>query len=62
MEITAADTNLTLALTPREVEIIRMALRAQEDNHKKNGFPVLVLEVSDLRSKIADSLLTSQGI
>jgi len=57
-----ADTNLTLALTPREVEIIRMALRAQEDNHKRNGFPVLVLEVSDLRSKIADALLTFQGI
>lgn len=55
-----ADTNLTL--TPREVEVVRMALRAQEEIHKRNGFPVLVLEVSDLRSKIADALLTSQGI
>ena len=54
-----ADTNLTL--TPREVEVVRMALRAQEEIHKRNGFPVLVLEVSDLRSKIADSLLTFQG-
>lgn len=56
-----ADTNLTLTLTPREVEVVRMALRAQEEIHKRNGFPVLVLEVSDLRSKIADSLLTFQG-
>jgi hypothetical protein len=61
MEATA-DTNITLALTPREVEVVRMALRAQEDIHKRNGFSVLTLEVSDLRSKIADALLTFQGI
>ena len=57
-----ADTNLTLALTPREVEVIRMALRHQEEGHKRNGFSILLLEVSVLRSKISDALLTSQGI
>jgi hypothetical protein len=49
--------NLLLDLTPREVEVIRMALRANEDNHKKNGFSILVIEVSQLRSKISDALL-----
>lgn len=49
--------NLLLNLTQREVEVIRMALRAQEDNHKRNDFPSLVLEVQDLRSKIADMII-----
>ena len=49
--------NLLLDLTPREVEIIRMALRANEENHKKNGFSILVIEVSQLRGKISDALL-----
>jgi hypothetical protein len=49
--------NLLLNLAPREVEVIRMALRLQEDNHKRNDFPSLVLEVQDLRSKIADMII-----
>jgi hypothetical protein len=49
--------NLLLDLTPREVEVIRMALRANEENHKKNGFSILVIEVSQLRGKISDALL-----
>jgi len=53
----SADTNLLLDLTPREVEIIRMALRLQEENHKRNGFSILVIETSVLRSKINDSVL-----
>lgn len=52
-----ADTNLLLDLAPREVEVIRMALRAQEDIHKRNGFRTLVSETSDLRSKIANAML-----
>lgn len=49
--------NLLLNLTQREVEVIRMALRMQEDNHKRNDFPHLVLETQDLRSKIADMVI-----
>ena len=49
--------NLLLNLTQREVEVIRMALRLQEDTHKRNDFPSLVLEVQDLRSKIADMII-----
>jgi hypothetical protein len=49
--------NLLLDLTKREVEIIRGALRLQEDNHKRNDFPTLVVEVQGLRSKIADAII-----
>jgi hypothetical protein len=57
VETASTDLNLLLDLNPREVEVIRMALRAQEDSHKRNGFPVLVIEVSVLRAKISDALL-----
>jgi hypothetical protein len=53
----SADTNLLLDLTPREVEVIRMALRAQQDIHKRNDFKALVIEVESLRSKISDAIL-----
>lgn len=55
-----AHDNLLLDLTQREVEVIRMALRLQEDNHKRNDFPSLTLEVQDLRSKIANAILDSR--
>jgi hypothetical protein len=48
---------MNLELSDRDIEVIRMALRAQEDTHKKNGFSVLVIETSQLRAKIADSLI-----
>lgn len=51
------NTNLLLDLTPREVEVIRMALRAQQDIHKRNDFKALVIECESLRSKIADAIL-----
>jgi hypothetical protein len=52
--------NLLLDLTPREVEVIRMALRANQENHKKNGFSTLVIEVLQLRGKISDALLDNK--
>lgn len=52
--------SVEMTFTDREIEVIRMALRLQEENHKRNGFNVLVLEVADLRSKIADSLLDNR--
>jgi hypothetical protein len=55
-----ADTNLLLDLTPREVEVIRMALRLQQETHKRNDFKVLVIEVESLRSKISDAILDLQ--
>ena len=44
-------------LTDREIDVIRMALRQQEEIHKRNGFSILLMEVSDLRSKINDYVL-----
>jgi hypothetical protein len=49
--------NLLLDLTPREVEVIRMALRQAQDTHQRNDFKTLVLEVEDLRSKIANAII-----
>ena len=51
--------NLLLDLTTREVEVIRMALRSQQDLHQRNGFAILMHEVAELRSKIADAILDS---
>jgi hypothetical protein len=53
--------NLLLDLTPREVEVIRMALRMQQDAHVRNDFKALILEVSDLRSKIANAILDNHA-
>lgn len=55
-----ADTNLLLDLTPREVEVIRGALRLQQETHKRNDFKILVIEVESLRSKISDAILDLQ--
>ena len=33
--------NLLLDLTPRQVEVLRQALRLQEEAHKRNDFKVL---------------------
>jgi hypothetical protein len=51
--------NLLLDLTPREVEVVRMALRLQEEAHKRNDFQALTLEVQGLRSKISNAILDS---
>ena len=52
-----ANTNLLLDLTPREVEVIRSALRQQEEQHRRNDFKVLRGECEELRSKISDAIL-----
>lgn len=49
--------SILLDLTPREVEVIRMALRSQQEIHKRNNFPALVIEVEKLRSKINDIVI-----
>jgi hypothetical protein len=49
--------NLLLDLTPRQVEIIRQALRLQEAQHQRNDFKTLVSEVQDLRSYIGNAII-----
>jgi hypothetical protein len=51
---------MNLELSDRDIEVIRMALRAQEETHKKNGFSVLVIEVLQLRAKITDALIDNK--
>lgn len=47
-----------LELNEREIEVIRQALRKAEEAHKRNDFKALVLETSDLRSKINDAMIS----
>ncbi len=49
--------NLLLDLSPRQVEIIRLALRLQEQAHKRNDFKTLEREVQDLRSYIGNAII-----
>ena len=55
------DDSLLLDLSPREVEVIRLALRQSQDNHKRNDFKALVIEVEELRSKIANAIIDSHA-
>lgn len=49
--------NLLIDLTPNELEIVRQALRFQEEAHKRNDFKVLVNAVQELRSKISNAMI-----
>lgn len=51
------DDNLLLELTPSEIQIIRLALRLQQDNHKRNDFRALEIAVGELRDKINNTLV-----
>jgi hypothetical protein len=53
------DDNLLLDLTPRQVEIIRQALRSQEQAHQRNDFRTLVIEIQELRSYIGNAIIDS---
>lgn len=50
---------ITLELSDRELTVIRQALRTEEERHKRNDFKVLVIEIEELRSKIADSVINT---
>lgn len=49
--------NLLLNLTPSEVQIVRLALRLQQDSHKRNDFKALESAVVTLRDKITNAML-----
>lgn len=51
--------NLLLDLTPSEVTIIRSALRAEQERHKRNDFRALELAVTELRDKISNAIIDS---
>jgi hypothetical protein len=52
--------NLLLDLTPRQVEVVRQALRLQEEAHKRNGFKVLEIEAQEFRSHISNAVIDNQ--
>ena len=49
--------NLLLNLTPSEVQIVRLALRLQQDSHKRNDFKALESAVANLRDKVTNAML-----
>jgi hypothetical protein len=51
--------NLLLDLTPSEVTIIRSALRAEQEQHKRNDFRALEVGVAELRNKISNAIMDS---
>jgi len=51
---------IRVELTPREVDVIRMALRSAQDRHKRDGFEVLVIEADNLRSKISNAVIDNK--
>lgn len=53
--------NLLLDLTPRETEVIRLALRQAQEAHLRNDFKVLAIEVAELRAKISDAILDTHA-
>ena len=46
-----------LFLNDRQVNVIRQALRLQEEAHKRNGFLILEAEASELRAYISDRVI-----
>ena len=55
------NTNLLLDLTPSEVNLIRAALRFQQEGHARNGFKALVVSCQDLRNRINDAMIDSSS-
>ena len=51
------NTNLLLDLTPSEVNLIRAALRFQQEGHERNGFKALAVSCQDLRDRINDAMI-----
>jgi hypothetical protein len=48
---------MNLDLTDRDLEVIRLALRQKQEDHRKGGFFNLAIECAELRSKISDYVL-----
>lgn len=48
---------MKLELTARELEVVRQALRGAEEAHKRADFKALVIETSNLRSKISSAMI-----
>jgi len=47
-------------LSEREFHAVMGALRTQEENHKRNDFKALVLEMQEIRSRLNDIYIDSK--
>jgi uncharacterized protein YigA (DUF484 family) len=50
---------ITLSLSNRDVDVIRIALRTEHTNHLRNDFRALAKENEELRSRIIDATIES---
>jgi hypothetical protein len=48
---------ISITLTLRDIEVIRMALRTEYTNHMRNDFKALAAENEDLRSYLVDATI-----
>ena len=51
---------ISVSFTDMEINQLRQALRALEESHKRNCFPVLEMLVLDMRRKVADAVIASK--
>ena len=51
---------ISVSFTDMEINQLRQALRALEESHKRNCFPVLEMLVLDMRRKVADAVIDSK--
>jgi hypothetical protein len=51
---------MMIEISEREWSAIMGALRMQEENHKRNDFKTLVLEMQEIRSRMNDAMIDSK--
>lgn len=53
---------IRIQLSEREWSAVMGALRMQEENHKRNDFKALVLEMQEIRSRMNDAMIDSKVV
>jgi len=53
---------ISVSFTDMEINQLRQALRALEESHKRNCFPVLEMLVLDMRRKVADAVIDAKTL
>ena len=51
---------ITIEFSEREWHAVMGALRMQEENHKRNDFKALVVEMQEIRSRMNDVMIDSK--
>ena len=53
---------ITIDFSEREWIAVMGALRMQEENHTRNDFKALVLEMQDIRSRMNDAMIDNKVV